>query len=77
MEWSEDEEALLSAEGIEIPIELTEAGLAKPDDALDAAAAAWSARRHSDGRATSSPGNVDRLEPAIWFQAGSLAGHLR
>jgi predicted RNase H-like nuclease len=43
--------ALLRAQGIELPDELCDAGLAAADDILDAAAAAWSAWRVARGAA--------------------------
>jgi predicted RNase H-like nuclease len=63
--------ALLGAQGIEIPDDIGELGRhAGVDDVLDAAAAAWSARRASAGLAVSMPDPPqcfdDRLTAAIW-----------
>jgi predicted RNase H-like nuclease len=61
--------ALLAEEGIDIPDDLGEAGLAAADDVLDAAAAAWSARRLALGEAFSLPDPPQRLggrDVAIW-----------
>jgi predicted RNase H-like nuclease len=46
---------LLEGAGIRLPDQLGRAGVAAPDDVLDAAAAAWSAHRIADGRAASLP----------------------
>ncbi len=45
--------ALLAGAGIDLPDEPGRAGRAAPDDVLDAAAAAWSARRIASGCACS------------------------
>jgi predicted RNase H-like nuclease len=62
---------LLAKEGIEIPKKLENgAGEAGPDDVLDAAAAAWTALRKSEGRAKSLPDPPEALggrANAIWF----------
>jgi predicted RNase H-like nuclease len=61
---------LLASVGIVIPDEPGEAGLAGPDDVLDAAAVAWTAHRIATGRATRLPEATqpcDRGRPiAIW-----------
>ncbi|MGW2558312.1 DUF429 domain-containing protein [Streptomyces sp. NPDC001514] len=63
--------SLLEAAGVVIPDELGEAGRARPDDVLDAAAAAWSAHRIALGRARSLPDppqHDGRGRPiAIWY----------
>ncbi|WP_165367549.1 DUF429 domain-containing protein [Phytoactinopolyspora endophytica] len=46
---------LLAAEGIVVPSELGDVGRVPADDILDAAAAAWTARRVAEGRAVSLP----------------------
>ncbi|HEX2065152.1 MAG TPA: DUF429 domain-containing protein [Acidimicrobiales bacterium] len=62
--------ALLSSHGVEIPSDLGRAGLvAGPDDVVDAAAAAWTARRVATGHATclpSAPEDLDGWPCAIW-----------
>jgi len=60
--------ALLAAEGITVPGEVGAAGRAASDDVLDAAAAAWSARRKAHGEARTLPesGSAGR-HPAIWY----------
>jgi predicted RNase H-like nuclease len=62
---------LLAREGIELPKNLVnDAGEAGPDDVLDAAAAAWTALRKSEGRAIPRPDPPEMLgdrEAAIWF----------
>jgi predicted RNase H-like nuclease len=50
---------LLNAAGIVIPDEPGDAGLAGPDDVLDAAAVAWTAQRIATGRATRVPDPAD------------------
>lgn len=62
---------LLERAGIRLPDELGRAGMAAPDDVLDAAAAAWSAHRIADGRAASLP-HPPQQDPlgrpvAIWY----------
>jgi hypothetical protein len=47
--------ALLAEYGIHLPDELGDAGNARPDDVLDAAAAAWSAHRIATGHASRLP----------------------
>jgi predicted RNase H-like nuclease len=47
--------AALAAAGIDIPTDLGPAGMAAPDDILDAAAAAWTAVRHLGGAAVGYP----------------------
>jgi predicted RNase H-like nuclease len=62
---------LLAGAGVELPDELGPAGLAGPDDVLDAAAAAWSADRVARGVADTLPGAPERDERgrpvAIWY----------
>ena len=60
--------AALAAEGIVVPDDLGPAGLAGADDVLDAAAAAWTARRVAAGTARSFPTDLDPAHPlqAIW-----------
>lgn len=62
---------LLRGEGIELPEDLDAAGVVPVDDMLDAAAAAWSARRIARGEAVSlpEPPEVDELgrDMAIWY----------
>ena len=57
--------------GIEIPDDLGEAGIAGPDDILDAAAAAWSANRIAAGHAKSLPAppecDTAGRPVAIWY----------
>ena len=54
--------------GIELPELLEEAGRVPPADVLDAAVAAWSARRFKAGDAGSlPPGSMPRSRPVIWF----------
>jgi predicted RNase H-like nuclease len=63
-------QALLLREGIQLPADLGGAGEASPDDILDAAAAAWSARRIAAGRAEALPARGDLVvgrHIAIWF----------
>jgi predicted RNase H-like nuclease len=63
-------EALASA-GIVLPADIGPAGLAPPDDVLDAAAAAWSAGRIARGEASTLPADPPRDARgrlvAIWF----------
>ncbi|MCP4085678.1 MAG: DUF429 domain-containing protein [Actinomycetia bacterium] len=62
---------LLTDAGIVLPDQLDSAGVIPVDDVLDAAAAAWSARRHAQGQARALPDHVEvdrtghRL--AIWY----------
>jgi predicted RNase H-like nuclease len=61
--------ALLKRQGIELSA-LTETSFAPLDDVLDAAAAAWSAGRIGEGRASSLPDPpqiVDGRTAAIWY----------
>jgi predicted RNase H-like nuclease len=60
--------AALAAEGIVVPDHLDEAGGVPPADVLDAAAAAWSARRHAREASESLPAGWPRGRPgAIWY----------
>jgi predicted RNase H-like nuclease len=56
----------LAAVGIVVPADLGDAGRARPDDVLDAAAAAWSARRIARGEARCFPDGAAPGAPAIW-----------
>ncbi|MDX6315249.1 MAG: hypothetical protein QOF44_4713 [Streptomyces sp.] len=62
---------LLRAQGIVLPEDLGAAGRVPPDDLLDAAAAAWSARRIALGTAVSLPAPPEvtstGLPIAIWY----------
>lgn len=62
--------ALLAAHGLTIPDELPRIGTAGADDVLDAAAAAWTARRYARDAATSLPNPPQQLPGggrcAIW-----------
>ena len=62
---------LLEANGIVLPDELSEGGLAPADDVLDAAAAAWTANRLAAGRAKTLPDPPDEHPggrmAAIWY----------
>ena len=63
-------ERLLEANGIRIPDDIGDAGIAKPDDVLDAAAAAWTARRYAQGTANSLPSDTrsrDSKPSVIWY----------
>ena len=63
-------ERLLERNGISIPNDLGDAGVAKPDDVLDAAAAAWTARRYVQGTANSLPSDSrfgGRKASVIWY----------
>jgi len=60
----------LSKHQISIANDLGDAGVAKPDDVLDAAAAAWTARRYAQGTADSLPGgdrSSDSTPSVIWY----------
>ncbi len=63
--------ALLASAGIQLPADLGAAGLAGPDDVLDAAAAAWTAARIASRRAASLPAPPDTDAAgrpiAIWY----------
>jgi predicted RNase H-like nuclease len=63
--------ALLAGAGIRLPDDLAGAGVVPVDDILDAAAAAWSARRIASGQASSMPSppesNDAGLPVAIWY----------
>ncbi|WP_216853838.1 DUF429 domain-containing protein [Phytoactinopolyspora halotolerans] len=52
---------LLASAGIVVPAEFGDAGTVPPDDVLDAAAAAWTARRVAEGRAESLPETPERF----------------
>jgi predicted RNase H-like nuclease len=62
--------ALLAGEDIRLPDDLAGAGVVPADDILDAAAAAWSARRIASGEASSMPSppesGASGLPMAIW-----------
>lgn len=55
----------LRLEGIELPHD-HDAAAAAPDDVLDAAAAAWTARRRLRGKAKPVPSDIGPGEAAIW-----------
>ena len=57
---------LLADHGIVLPDDPGPAGRAAPDDLLDAAAVAWTARRIADGEARRAPADGDPAE-AIWW----------
>jgi predicted RNase H-like nuclease len=61
---------LLAAQGIVVPDDCGPAGVAAPDDILDAAAVAWSAMRVAEGVATGLPDPPERddqgVPVAIW-----------
>jgi predicted RNase H-like nuclease len=60
--------ALLARQGVELPEELGEGGEVPVADVLDAAAAAWSARRYANGTAESFPPGATRgRREVIWF----------
>jgi predicted RNase H-like nuclease len=60
--------AALAAHGIVVPDHLDEAGGVPPADILDAAAAAWTARRHARGESASLPPGWERGRAgAIWY----------
>lgn len=69
-EGYERRRALLHAEGIGPPRDHGAGAQAAPDDVLDAEAAAWTARRYAEGRATSLPDPPEVVEngalAAIW-----------
>ena len=58
--------AVLATAGIVVPADLGDAGRAGPDDVLDAAVVAWSARRIARGRPGASPTSRGTAPPAIW-----------
>lgn len=59
---------LLARQGIHLPPTLEGgAGDVPVDDVLDAAAAAWSARRIADGTAATLPEDPEAGEPVIWY----------
>jgi predicted RNase H-like nuclease len=62
---------LLARAGIVLPDDLGRAGRARPDDVLDAAAAAWTAHRIATGQAASLPNppqtNEHGNQVAIWY----------
>ena len=62
-------EELLAHHGIQLPDNLGEAGVAKPDDVVDAAAAAWTAHRYATGNAGRLPEVVRSADQgvAIWY----------
>jgi predicted RNase H-like nuclease len=60
--------AALAAQGVVLPDRLDEAGGVPPADVLDAAAAAWSARRHAREESRSLPDGWPRGRAgAIWY----------
>jgi predicted RNase H-like nuclease len=68
---AEERRQLLANAGIELPADLGAAGeSAAVDDVLDAAAAAWTAKRYSEGRAVAFPEPPERFcdgpPAAIW-----------
>lgn len=64
----EQRRLLLAKEGIELPTWLGEAGIVPPADVLDAAAAAWSAKRVAAGVARSLPdGAHPGQREVIWY----------
>ena len=68
--WSgqKTREGLLREQQISIPDHLADAGVAKPDDVLDAAAAAWTARRYAQGTANSLPPDGRPSDSSvIWY----------
>ena len=62
-------EELLAYHGIQLPRNLGKAGAAKPDDVVDAAAAAWTAHRYAAGSVERLPKVVRSAEQeaAIWY----------
>jgi predicted RNase H-like nuclease len=68
---AERRRVLLAKSGIALPAELGKAGEAAVDDVLDAAVAAWTARRVHAGTARSLPSPPERfsdgIEAAIWY----------
>jgi predicted RNase H-like nuclease len=60
--------AALATHGIVLPEQLDQAGGVPPADVLDAAAVAWTARRHARGESESLPPGRERGRPgAIWY----------
>jgi hypothetical protein len=58
----------LAREGIELPDKLSEAGGVPVADVLDAAVAAWSARRYAQRRADSLPADAEHGQrEVIWY----------
>lgn len=57
---------LLAERGIELPDDAGPAGRVAPDDLLDAAAVAWTARRIADGTARCAPADGDPAERIWW-----------
>lgn len=57
---------LLAEHGLELPADPGPAGRVAPDDLLDAAAVAWTARRIADGRARCAPADGDPAERIWW-----------
>lgn len=55
----------LTAQGVSLPDHLAEGGNVPPADVLDAAAAAWSARRHARHEAWSLPGGAHRGQHGV------------
>lgn len=62
-------EALIERQGIQLPDNLGEAGVANPDDVVDAAAAAWTAHRFAIGSAGRLPDGArsPHRDVAIWY----------
>ncbi len=62
-------EELLEHHGIQLPNNLGDAGVARPDDVVDAAAAAWTAHRYAAGSAERFPEVAPPAdqEVAIWY----------
>jgi predicted RNase H-like nuclease len=59
---------LLAEHGITLdPVCIGDAGRAAPDDVVDAAAVAWSARRIANGDAVGLPEDAGDGEPRIWY----------
>lgn len=61
---------LLAGAGVELPDDLGSAGRAGPDDILDAAAVAWSARRIAKGTAGTLPDPLEAIgdqQVGIWY----------
>ncbi|MEX0673632.1 MAG: DUF429 domain-containing protein [Gaiellaceae bacterium] len=58
---------LLATAGIQLSDDLLEAGLVPPDDVLDAAAMAWTARRVAAGISETLPADPTHTEPVIRY----------